>query len=164
MALVGGVWLLCRYLQVAKFGWLPFAASTAVVALIAAAAASVPAWRATLMSPMVAMREQPPSVWLWARLRMQRAVRDIREAVSAGTKRSGHPAADVLTAFVDAARGADSYSAALRAVLASVCAGAARRIGRAARAARRLDRRTTAASSPPARSKRPHRSWPPTDS
>jgi hypothetical protein len=34
-----------------------------VVALISAAAASVPAWRATLLSPMVAIREQPPSVW-----------------------------------------------------------------------------------------------------
>ena len=63
VALVGGVWLLVRYLEVANFGWLPFAASTAVVALVAAAAASVPAWRTTLISPMVAMREQPPSVW-----------------------------------------------------------------------------------------------------
>ena len=32
IALVGGVWLLVRYLEVANFGWLPFAASTAVVA------------------------------------------------------------------------------------------------------------------------------------
>ena len=29
VALVGGVWLLVRYLEVANFGWLPFAASTA---------------------------------------------------------------------------------------------------------------------------------------
>src|SRR4029453_4240616 len=34
---------------------------------------------------------------------------------------SGVSAADVLTAFVDAARSADSYSGALRAVLPSVC-------------------------------------------
>ena len=85
IALVGGVWLLVRYLEVANFGWLPFAASTAVVALVAAAAASVPAWRTTLISPMVAMREQPPSVWRWARQRMERAVRDVREAVVGGT-------------------------------------------------------------------------------
>src|SRR5205809_7717929 len=38
-----GVWLLVRYLEVANFGWLPFAASTAVVVLVAAGAASVPA-------------------------------------------------------------------------------------------------------------------------
>ena len=63
IALVGGVWLLVRYLEVANFGWQPVAGSTAVVALVAAAAAGVPAWRTTLISPMVAMREQPPSVW-----------------------------------------------------------------------------------------------------
>ena len=121
IALVGGVWLLVRYLEVANFGWLPFAASTAVVALVAAAAASVPAWRTTLISPMAAMREQPPSVWRWARQRMQRAVRDIREAVGGDDSGSDVSPADVLTAFVDAARSADSYTGALRAVLASVC-------------------------------------------
>jgi putative ABC transport system permease protein len=122
IALVGGVWLLVRYLEVANFGWLPFAASTAVVGLVATAAASVPAWRTTLISPMVAMREQPPSAWRWARQRMERAVRDVREAVvGAGDSGSDISPADVLTAFVDAARGADSYNGALRAVLASVC-------------------------------------------
>ena len=121
IALAGGVWLLVRYLEVANFGWLPFAASTAVVALVAAAAASVPAWRTTLLSPMAAMREQPPSVWRWARQRMQRAVRDIREAVGGDDGGSDVSPADVLTAFVDAARGADWYTGALRAVLASVC-------------------------------------------
>jgi hypothetical protein len=121
LALVGAVILLRRFLQVADFGWLPVAASTAVVALISAAAASVPAWRATLLSPMVAIREQPPSVWLWARQRMRRAARDIRQAVGGDDGGSDLSAADVLTAFVDAARGADSYTGALRAVLASVC-------------------------------------------
>src|SRR5207244_9182669 len=118
----GGVWLLVRYLEVAHFGWLPFAASTAVVALVATAAASVPAWRTTLISPMAAMREQPPSVWRWARQRMERAVRDVREAVVGGDETGSDVSpADVLTAFVDAARSATSYSGALRAVLASVC-------------------------------------------
>ena len=121
IALVGGVWLLVRYLEVANFGWLPFAASTAVVTLVAAAAASVPAWRTTLLSPMAAIREQPPSVWWWARQRMHRAVRDIRQAISGDDSESGVSAADVLTAFVDAARSADSYSRAFRAVLTSVC-------------------------------------------
>src|SRR5688572_579340 len=123
LALVGAVILLRRYLQVGDFGWLPFVGSTAVVALISGAAASVPAWRATLLSPMVAIREQPPSLWLWARLRMQRAARDIRQAVGRDDNGSGISPADVLTAFVDAARGADSYTGALRAVLTSVCDG-----------------------------------------
>lgn len=121
VALAGGVWLLVRYLEVTNIGWLPFAASTAVVAFVAVAAASVPAWRTTMISPMVAIREQPPSVWLWGRQRMQIAVRDIRQAVGADDSRSEVPAADMLAAFVDAARGADSYAGALRAALASVC-------------------------------------------
>jgi serine phosphatase RsbU (regulator of sigma subunit) len=122
IALFGGVWLLVRYLEVANFGWLPFAASTAVVALVAAGASAVPAWRTTLISPMAAMREQPPSVWRWARQRMGRAVRDVRKAVVGGDDSgSDISTADVLTAFVDAARGADSHTGALRAVLTSVC-------------------------------------------
>jgi serine phosphatase RsbU (regulator of sigma subunit) len=122
VALVGGVWLLVRYLGVANVGWLPYASSTAVVALVAAAAAAVPAWRTTLISPMVAMREQPPSVWRWARQRIERTVRGVREAIVGGDDSGSDVSAeDVLTAFVDAARGADSYTGALRAVLASVC-------------------------------------------
>jgi predicted permease len=121
IALAASVWLLVRYLEVANFGWLPFAASTAVVVLVAAGAASVPAWRTTLLSPMSAIREQPLSVWRWAGQRMQRTVRDIREAVGGDDSGSDSSPADVLTAFVDAARSVNSYSDALRAVLASVC-------------------------------------------
>ena len=121
VGLAGTVWLLTRYLEVTNFGWLPFAASTAVVASVAAAAASVPAWRTTLISPMTAIREQPPSVWRWAGQRIQIAVRDIRQAAAADDSGSAVSAADLLTAFVDAARRADSYTGALRAVLASVC-------------------------------------------
>jgi putative ABC transport system permease protein len=118
IALVGCVWLLVRFLDVANFGWLPFATSTAVVAFVAAAAASLPAWRTTFLSPMAAMREQPPSVWGLARRRLQRAVREIRQEHDSESDVSR---AEVLTAFVDAARSADSCSGALRAVLASVC-------------------------------------------
>jgi putative ABC transport system permease protein len=121
IALVGAVSLLVRYLAVANFGWLPFVASTAVVAFVAGAAAAVPAWRTTLLSPMAAIREQPPSVWRSTRQRMQVAVRDIRQAVGADDRGSDVPPAYVLTAFVDAARRANSYSDALRAMLASVC-------------------------------------------
>ncbi len=122
IALVPCVWLLGRYLEVTNVGWLPFATSSVVVAFVAASAASVPAFRTTLISPMVAMREQPPSVWRWARLRIERAARDVREAIVGGDDNGSDVSpADVLTAFVDAARGADSYTGALRAVLASVC-------------------------------------------
>ena len=122
----------------ANFGWLPFAGSTGVVALVSAAATAVPAWRTTLLSPMVAIREQPPSVWQWTREGMQRAVRDIRQAVGGDDSGSDISPADMLTAFVDAARGADSYTGALRRRARQRVRRTRRRIGRAARAARRL--------------------------
>ena len=121
IALIGAVSLLVRYLAVANFGWLPFAGSTAVVTLVAAAAAGVPAWRTTLLSPMVAIREQQPSVWRWTREGMARAVDEIRQAVVGDDRGSDASPADMLAAFVDAARSADSYTGALRAALASVC-------------------------------------------
>jgi phosphoserine phosphatase RsbU/P len=121
VALAGGVWLLIRFLDVANFGWLPFAASTGIVGLVATAAASVPAWRTTLLSPMVAIREQPPSVWEWASQRVQRAVRNVRVAVGGDHSAAEASTADVLTAFIDAARSADSYRDALHVVLTSVC-------------------------------------------
>ena len=164
IALVGGVWLLVRYLEVANFGWLPFAASTAVVALVAAAAASVPAWRTTLLSPMAAIREQPPSVWRWARQRMQRAVRDIREAVARGRQRIGRLGgrrADGLRRRRAQRRLVQRRSA--RRARQRV-RGAARRIGRAARAARRLDAGVPLPRRRRRARRRPHRSWPPTDS
>jgi len=119
--MAGGVWLLIRFLEVANIGWVPFAASTGVVALVTTAAASVPAWRTTLLSPMVAIREQSPSVWRLAHQRVRRAARDIRDAVGAHGSGSDVSAADVLTAFIETARGADSYTEALHAVLARVC-------------------------------------------
>jgi putative ABC transport system permease protein len=67
VALADGVWLLVRFLDVADVGWLPVACSTGVVTLVATAAAAVPAWRTTLLSPMAAIREQPASVWGMAR-------------------------------------------------------------------------------------------------
>ena len=163
IVLVGGVPLLVRYLGVANFGWLPFAGSTAVVAVVAAAAAAVPAWRTTLISPMAAMREQPPSVWRLARQRMQRAARDIREAVGGGDRRGrlAGRRADGLRRRRAQRRLVQRRSP--RRARQRV-RGAARRVGRAARAARRLDAGVPLPRRRRQRSKRPHRSWPPTDS
>jgi predicted permease len=122
IALVGAVSLLVRYLAVANFGWLPLAGSTAMVALVATTATAVPAWRTTRLSPMVAIREQPPSGWWWTREGMQRAIRDIRQAVGGDPSGSEVAPADMLTAFVEAARTADSHTGAMRASLASMCA------------------------------------------
>jgi predicted permease len=60
----------------------PFLYSTAAVAAVSFAATVLPAWRAALLSPLVALRNEPESMWQAARLKVQRAVRQIsaREA------------------------------------------------------------------------------------
>jgi putative ABC transport system permease protein len=54
---VGAVWLVARLLELHEIGWLPFVLSAAVTAGVAAAAAWFPAWRATRLSPMTAIRD-----------------------------------------------------------------------------------------------------------
>ncbi len=67
--LIGGgvsaaaAWLLVRSSTVPEIGVLPFAVSAIVVVGVAMAASFFPAWRATLLSPMSAIRNEPQSVW-----------------------------------------------------------------------------------------------------
>jgi predicted permease len=118
LALVGGVWGLARFLEVRDVGWPPVLFSTGVVALIAAAASYVPAWRASALSPMVAIRDEPGSAWESVRRGLLRAVREVRQAVG------GAPAPTpptLLTEFVAAARAAGSFDEALRSALTTLC-------------------------------------------
>jgi ABC-type antimicrobial peptide transport system permease subunit len=61
-AVIGGVavilssWALIRVFEIADLGALPFAASTVIVAAVTTVASFFPAWRATRLSPMVAIR------------------------------------------------------------------------------------------------------------
>ncbi|HET9362156.1 MAG TPA: ADOP family duplicated permease [Vicinamibacterales bacterium] len=115
-ALAASVWLLAQFMEIRDIGWVPFASSTVVVALIASVASYVPAWRASLLSPMVAIRDESTSAWS-ARRRFLSAVRGAGNAVSA-------PAAappTLLTEFVAAARAADSFDEALAKALGTLC-------------------------------------------
>jgi serine phosphatase RsbU (regulator of sigma subunit) len=101
---------------------LPIVFSTAVVGVVAAAASYVPAWRASLLSPMVAIRDESASTWQSVRRRLLRAVHDVRHVVGPGSQGQ---AATLLTEFVAAARAADSFDDALRSALTTLC----RRLG-----------------------------------
>jgi ABC-type lipoprotein release transport system permease subunit len=52
---------------------LPFAVSAIVVVSVAMAASFFPAWRATLLSPMSAIRNEPQSAWQAVREKIGRA-------------------------------------------------------------------------------------------
>jgi predicted permease len=118
LSLVAGIWLLARFLEVRDVGWFPVLSSTSVVALITAAASYVPAWRASALSPMVAIRDEPGSTWQSVRRGFLRAVDEVRQSVGAAPA-STPPT--LLTEFVAAARAADSFDDALRSVLATLC-------------------------------------------
>jgi putative ABC transport system permease protein len=59
VAVMSSAWLLVRLLNIEHLGWIPFVASTAAVTGIAMIASFIPAWRATLVTPMVAIRNEP---------------------------------------------------------------------------------------------------------
>jgi predicted permease len=118
-ALIGSVWLLERALDVRDVGPMPFVFSTGVVALVASAASYVPAWRASRLSPMVAIRDESASAWESVRRRLLHAVRDTKHAVGAATSTTVPPT--LLTELVAAARAAGSFDDALRSALATLC-------------------------------------------
>ena len=59
LGVIASAWLLVRVLRIDELGWQPFVTSTLVVTGIALIASFIPAWRATLVTPMVAIRDEP---------------------------------------------------------------------------------------------------------
>ncbi len=121
IAVIGAAWLLVRFLGVQDLGWIPFAASTVIVSSVAGAASFFPAWRATLLSPMVAIRNEPGSTWQSARQTVQRAMQGISRAVSRPDETPEVSEITLLTDFVAAVRRADSSAEALRMALTTLC-------------------------------------------
>jgi serine phosphatase RsbU (regulator of sigma subunit) len=111
VAVVAAVWLLMRAFGIHDLDPRSFVYSTALVAGVASFASWVPAWRATLLSPMVAIRNEPGSLWQSALSHLvSRGGEDVE--VSEGTLGSE---------FIEAVRRAESFSAALHSTLETLC-------------------------------------------
>ncbi|MDQ2842635.1 MAG: ADOP family duplicated permease [Acidobacteriota bacterium] len=91
---------------------LPFVYSTAAIAALALLASVYPAWRATQLTPMVAIRNEPETMWLRRVASAWRTREERGPEVSEGA---------LLSGFVDATRRAESSGNALEAALASLC-------------------------------------------
>ena len=128
------VWALVRSFAINDVGVLPFVSSTAVVAAIAMAASFFPAWRATLLSPMVAIRNQPEAMWESTRQSVWQAFRRISDAAWLPQAAPDSFGEALLTGFAQAARNAASFPEAFQIALDTLCGS----IG--AQSARLLDR------------------------
>ncbi len=125
-AAIGGVavviasWALVRVFEIRDLGALPFIASTAVVAMVATLASFFPAWRATRLSPMVAIRNEPGSMWQSTRQTLRETLAGVSRAVSLAHDGPREPDADLLTELVAAARGSSSFVEAFERALATL--------------------------------------------
>ena len=68
---LGAALYLVRAFQIGNIGPVPFVSATAIVGAVAVAASAIPAWRASLLSPMAAIKDQPESVWQAARQKVE---------------------------------------------------------------------------------------------
>ncbi|HEY3938660.1 MAG TPA: ADOP family duplicated permease [Bryobacteraceae bacterium] len=118
VAVVTAVWLLVKALKISDLDPRSFIYSTALIAGVAAVASFFPAWRATLLSPLVAIRNEPGSMW-------QSTKRGLRQVVSQLVSRADEDTeiseATLVSGLIEAVRHAESFPAALDLALTTVC-------------------------------------------
>lgn len=116
VAAMASVALLGRTLPVGTLGAAPFLYSTFIVATVALVACVLPAWRASLVSPMVAIRGESASVLREARVRVGRAVRELSDATAARVI----PLGALISEFVGSLRQVTAFSDATNTALAAL--------------------------------------------
>jgi hypothetical protein len=113
---LGAALYLVRVFEIGNVGPVPFLSATAIVGAVALAASAAPAWRASLLSPMVAIRDQPESVWQAARQKVERAIRNL----SGDNEQPVVPLGTLISEFADSVRRAGSVRDAADASLATL--------------------------------------------
>ena len=89
------------------------AAAGGGLAACALGAAMLPAWRAAIVSPMVAIRDQPQSLWQAARVTVRRVMDDL----AAGTADADTPSVTMIDEFTGLVQSAESFPEALQVAL-----------------------------------------------
>jgi predicted permease len=114
-------WLLGRIVETQLYGVGTFdeptiAAAGGSLAFVSLAAAALPAWRAAMLPPMVAIGDQPESMWQAARVKVRHVIRDLRS----GSDRSQVTPAALIRELTDQVRRAASFPEALHVALTAL--------------------------------------------
>jgi serine phosphatase RsbU (regulator of sigma subunit) len=111
-AAAGATWIIVHFVQLHHLGVLPYAGSALVVGCLATVACLPPAWRATFLSPMVAIRQESEDFWTAGR----RGIEEIARVVKPGRNTQAAPP-NVFAGLIEATRRADSTTQVLAGVL-----------------------------------------------
>ena len=111
---VGGAFLLGRVLRIEALGPAPYLYSAGIIATVTMAASFLPAWRAALLSPMVAIRNEPESMWQAAGRKVRRTFQELRTTDS---EPPGVPLGTLINEFASSVRRATSFSEAVQVAL-----------------------------------------------
>ncbi len=95
----------------------PFVWSLLTIVVATALAAAAPAWRASLLSPAIALRDAPESFWRQARLGYLRVAHSLSAAAGIDTLATNTAEAALLAEIAESTRQADSFTAAIRTAL-----------------------------------------------
>ncbi|MGC2661347.1 MAG: ADOP family duplicated permease [Bryobacteraceae bacterium] len=111
----GATQIVTHYFKVQHLSPIPYLLSTVLVFAVGALASLAPAWRASLLSPMVAIRNDSESVWTSIRRSFELARGHMLPSKDA-------PAVDstLLTEFIESSRRADSFAEMLEAFIQSL--------------------------------------------
>jgi putative ABC transport system permease protein len=111
-AVAGATWIIVHFMQLHHVGASSYAGSALVVTCLATAACLPPAWRATFLSPMVAIRQESEDFWTAGRRSIQVIANVVKPERNA---RSASP--NVFAGLIEATRRADSTTQVLIGVL-----------------------------------------------
>jgi sigma-B regulation protein RsbU (phosphoserine phosphatase) len=98
----------------------PFIWSLLTVVLLTAIASAIPAWRASLLSPAIALRNAPESFRMRARIGYWRVARSLSSVLESEAIMTSTAEAALLAEIAESTRQADSFSTAIRTALTLV--------------------------------------------
>ena len=98
-------------------GPLPFLFSTGIVAGITALACFFPGWRATLVAPMAAIRDDPGSIWRSARTGARGLAKRVSGLIAGSVDEAAVSEGALMAEFVDSSRHAESFRQAIQLAL-----------------------------------------------